>query len=79
MTVPGGDASATEELIGLPGSLLAPTQCQQLAAGGAFRRDRSSPAGDLRLRIKADGFVLPKSPATGLRRGAAPGQGQDAP
>ncbi|MDQ1703248.1 MAG: hypothetical protein QOF57_2500, partial [Frankiaceae bacterium] len=62
------------DLSGLPGSLVAESQCQQLASGGAFRRVRSTPAGDLRLRVKADGVVAPDVPAAVSV--AAPGLGK---
>ncbi|HVP03108.1 MAG TPA: hypothetical protein VMT10_11105 [Solirubrobacteraceae bacterium] len=55
---------APQDLSQLPGSLVAATSCQELTGGVGYHRVNVPGPGALRLRVRADGVVVPESPLT---------------
>ncbi|HEY5142240.1 MAG TPA: hypothetical protein VII98_01950 [Solirubrobacteraceae bacterium] len=63
-TAPSTSAPSTPDLSGLPGSRVAPAVCQELTNGVGYHRLNLPGAGAVRLRVRADGVVVPEAPLT---------------
>jgi Protein of unknown function (DUF3344) len=61
-TTTSGTATAAD-LSALPGSAIAAGRCTTLVGGGGFQRANLGALGPTRLRVRADGALVPASPA----------------
>ena len=55
--------TAAADLSALPGSAIAAARCTMLIGGAGFQRANLGASGPTRLRVRADGAVVPASPA----------------
>ncbi len=61
-TAPPATAPSTTDLSGLPDSLVSPSVCQELSNGVGYHRLNLKGVGAVRLRVRADGVVVPEAP-----------------
>ena len=61
-TQPVQPGATATDLAGLAGSQVAPARCATLVGGGGFRRVNAATAGAVRMRVRADGAIVPAAP-----------------
>jgi hypothetical protein len=70
-SLPGGSGSGSgsgsggnddEDLSSIPGSQVAPSNCQRVLAGTGFRRQQVAGVGTIRLRVVASAYISRKNP-----------------
>ena len=62
-TSSGSSTTNPADLSTLPGSAIAAARCTTLVGGGGFQRANLAVSGPTRLRVRADGALVPSSPA----------------